>query len=109
MCCHDSGCYICFASLNSFIMAVCWEESGGSWGRIYEEVVEQAEGYLKLLREKEGVTGPSLEGMPGGKSKRGRKVIERISVRVRKRRRRRKLVKIVASRQKRYTFRRRRG
>mmetsp|Transcript_31144 Transcript_31144/g.57770 ORF Transcript_31144/g.57770 Transcript_31144/m.57770 type:complete len:747 (+) Transcript_31144:55-2295(+) len=32
---------------------MCWEENGGSWGRIYEEVIEQAEEYLRLVRKKE--------------------------------------------------------
>jgi len=31
---------------------MCWEESGGNWGKIYEEVVEQAENYLTSEREK---------------------------------------------------------
>jgi hypothetical protein len=32
---------------------MCWEESGGSWGKIYDEVVEQVERYLERLNEEE--------------------------------------------------------
>lgn len=32
---------------------MCWEESGGSWGKIYEEVVIQAEEYMEKLKNEE--------------------------------------------------------
>jgi hypothetical protein len=40
---------------------MCREENGGSWGTIYNEVVEQAERYLKCVNEEvKIVTDPVL-------------------------------------------------
>ncbi|KAL7534441.1 hypothetical protein ACHAXR_005879 [Thalassiosira sp. AJA248-18] len=100
---------------------MCWEESGGSLGTIYKEVLQQAEDYLERLRldEEESTNatkGEILEDKNGRRS-----MINRIAIRARnarKRLRRRKLVKsgvsdsdllVSAVRQRRFSFRRRRG
>jgi len=93
---------------------MCWEESGGNWGSVYDEVVEQAEEYLKYVRgkEKESAAETSLEEMLENGDGRGRTVLKRIAARARnarKWRRRRRLVKRVAARPKRFSFRRRRS
>ena len=73
---------------------MCWEESGGSWGRIYDEVVEQAESYLKLLKDEKvrAANNPPqleielmLESSNGGQRK---SMINRIASRARKARKR---------------------
>jgi len=105
---------------------MCWEESGGSWGRIYEEVVEQAEGYLKGKKEEEderSADTDSLDGVKGetlNNSRHGKSMVKKIASRARnarKRLRRKRLVKpgigdselVIAGRPKRFLFRRRRG
>jgi hypothetical protein len=32
---------------------MCWEESGGSWGKVYDEIVEQVERYVEKLNDKD--------------------------------------------------------
>ncbi len=32
---------------------MCWEESGGSWGKVYDEIVEQVERYMEKLNDKD--------------------------------------------------------
>eukprot|EP00581_Thalassiosira_minuscula_P009713 CAMPEP_0183709146 /NCGR_PEP_ID=MMETSP0737-20130205/5250_1 /TAXON_ID=385413 /ORGANISM="Thalassiosira miniscula, Strain CCMP1093" /LENGTH=674 /DNA_ID=CAMNT_0025937161 /DNA_START=507 /DNA_END=2531 /DNA_ORIENTATION=- len=102
---------------------MCWEESGGSWGRIYEEVVEQAEAYLKAEREreerekeereKEKISAKaSLEVMLENNDEgRGKSVVKRIVFRAknaRKRFQRRRLDENASARPNRLSLRRRR-
>lgn len=77
---------------------MCWEESGGSLGRVYAEVVEQAEEYFKRLEEKERMVGADLELVQEEEilEKKNKSMIKRITGRarnVRNRLRRRRLVK----------------
>jgi len=82
---------------------MCWEESGGSWGKIYEEVVAQVEEYLERASE---------TARPGTGKARGRSRVKRMAGRARnylkRHLRKKKLVKVVAVRPKKLSIRRKR-
>lgn len=73
---------------------MCWEESGGSLGRVYEEVVEQAEEYLRRLQDekilaKASPSDDNIEEASRENSRgRGRSMIKRVATRARNARKR---------------------
>ena len=108
---------------------MCWEESGGDWGKIYAEVVTQSEEYLERLKREEDDRLMAIEDSDirieeiskvEDTNGRGRSIVGRMAVRARnarKRLRRRSFIKstngtdqelVAAGRQRRFSFRRRR-
>mmetsp|Transcript_31186 Transcript_31186/g.65756 ORF Transcript_31186/g.65756 Transcript_31186/m.65756 type:complete len:693 (-) Transcript_31186:15-2093(-) len=86
---------------------MCWEESGGSFGLIYGEVEEQANMYLKRLKEEEQSVDDAMEDVSGKSKGRRRSMINRIASRARNARKRLRRRRLLASRPKRFSFRRR--
>eukprot|EP00984_Skeletonema_dohrnii_P016742 scaffold7489_cov203-Skeletonema_dohrnii-CCMP3373.AAC.1 len=103
---------------------MCWEQSGGSLGTVYKEVISMTEDYLDLLkrREQDAEVRSHLleEEILTKNNNRGKSIAARIAKRARKLRiRRRRADRIemsevsgelaVATRPRRFSFRRRRG
>ena len=103
---------------------MCWEQSGGSLGTVYKEVISMTEDYLDLLkrREQDAEVRSHLfeEEILKKNNNRGKSIAARIAKRARKLRiRRRRADRIemsevsgelaVATRPRRFSFRRRRG
>jgi hypothetical protein len=104
---------------------MCWEESGGSLGTVYTEVISMTEDYLDVLRRREldaEVRSHSLEEEMLTKKNKGKSIAARIARRARKlryrqRRSRTKRIPemeiseklVVATLPRRFSFRRRRG
>lgn len=78
-----------FALDSAHAKQMCWEESGGNWGKIYEEVIDQAEEYLKRGKaEQTEVISPGsdqqmIEEIPDKSYGRNRSVVNRMAVRAR--------------------------
>jgi len=103
---------------------MCWEQSGGSLGTVYKEVISMTEDYLDLLkrREQDAEVRSHLleEEILTKNNNRGKSIAARIAKRARKlriRRRRANRIEMsevsgelaVATRPRRFSFRRRRG
>ena len=103
---------------------MCWEESGGSLNTVYKEVISMTEDYIDLLKRRELDAELELrasleEEMFATHNSRGKSIMTRIAARAKRLRIRRSTEKnpmmnmsegpTVASRQRRFSFRRRRG
>ena len=99
---------------------MCWEQSGGSLGTVYKEVISMTEDYLDLLKRREQdaeVRSHSFEEEVLTKTNGHNSIAARIARRARRlriRRRRAERIEIgeelvVASKARRFSFRRRRG
>jgi len=102
---------------------MCWEQSGGSLGTVYKEVISMTEDYLDLLkrREQDAEVRSHLleEEILTKNNKRGKSIAARIArkarkLRIRRRRADKEMSEVsgelaVATRPRRFSFRRRRG
>ena len=106
---------------------MCWEQSGGSLGTVYQEVISMTEDYLDLLKRREQddeLRRLSVEEVTLPNNNRRKSIAARIARRARKQlriRRRAERIEIeaermeisdelaVATRPRRFSFRRRRG
>jgi len=97
---------------------MCWEESGGSLGTVYREVVSMTEDYLDLLRRREldlEIRRHSLKEEVLTNNNRGKSIAARIASRARKLRIRRRRAErsgveelVTATSPRRFSFRKRR-
>eukprot|EP01082_Thalassiosira_pseudonana_P004106 g3787.t1 g3787 contig13:160472-160936(+) len=118
-----------FSLSSAHAKQMCWEESGGSWGTVYSEVVKQAEEYLKQTKLKKISLADQIDTTTAleevaDKRKGRRRVFTNLVSRARNAKRniwKRRLAKraltddndsgggvVVTVRQRRFTFRRRR-
>ena len=94
----------------------CWEEAGGSWACIYDEVVMQAEQYMRKRKEEEEARAASTKQIPKNSVSSGRLMVNKFAFKkawhARKNRRLKKWIVpnsnlVLAVRPRRFRFRRR--